>query len=90
MKKLLWIFLVIVLLIVFYRKEGYYVYSGQLDQEYEAQHPYRGRVSSTFSYSSPSEWRFNNFDKTTSLNVPGVGNVKGMVGVEEKICPNVY
>ena len=79
--KVLWILLVLVLFFMFSKKSGYYVYAGELDQEYEAQHPYRGRVSSAFSYSSPSEWKFDNYDKTTALNVPGVGNVKGMVGV---------
>lgn len=79
--KLLWVFLIIILIVMFRKSSGYYVYAGQLDQEYEAQHPYRGRVSSVFSYSSPSEWKFDNYDKTTALNVLGVGNAKGMVGV---------
>lgn len=78
--KVLWILLILMLAVMFTKKSGY-VYAGELDQEYQGQHPYRGRVSSIFSYNSPSEWKFDNFNKTTALNVPGVGNAKGMVGV---------
>ncbi len=68
--------------------EKYYPYMGQLDDQYQAQHPNFDRVSAPFTYSSPEEWPFDNYDRATALVVEGVGNKPP--GVEQKLCPNYY
>jgi hypothetical protein len=70
-----------------------YGFDGSLDNVYQDMNPYQGRIGGAFHFSSPESGNWQHaspVQKTTMLNVAGVGNAKGIPHLPKGIMQEQY